>query len=94
MPAFTLMGEQGSALLDSALVLPQQSAFGKEAYRSIFDKAAVLFRSLIRNHPHVKFFIQSFLMFGKEIEKGKVSEAFLTIFRAALKAAVRDLSAK
>lgn len=50
MPAFSLMGKEGSALLDSALALPRQSAFGKEAYPTILDKAAVLFRSLVRNH--------------------------------------------
>lgn len=50
MPAFNLMGKEGSALLDSALALPRQSAFGEDAYPSVLDKAAVLFRSLVRNH--------------------------------------------
>ena len=44
--AFTLLGEQGSGLLDSALALPRQ-----KYYRTVFDKAAVLLRSLIKNHP-------------------------------------------
>ncbi len=50
MPAFTLLGKEGSDLLDSALALPKQSAFGKDAYPTVCDKAAVLFRSLVRNH--------------------------------------------
>ncbi|MBI2913227.1 MAG: type II toxin-antitoxin system death-on-curing family toxin [Chloroflexi bacterium] len=44
--AFTLLGAQGSALLDSALTLPKQPY-----YRTIYDKAAVLLRSMIKNHP-------------------------------------------
>lgn len=38
-------------LLESAAGLPQQSAFGVDAYPGMHLKAAALFRSLIRNHP-------------------------------------------
>lgn len=37
-------------LLDSALNRPKQSAFGKEAYPEIHDKAAALFESIAKNH--------------------------------------------
>ncbi|GAA0606225.1 type II toxin-antitoxin system death-on-curing family toxin [Virgibacillus siamensis] len=40
--------EQG--LLESAVHRPQQSAFGEDAYPTIFEKAASLFESLARNH--------------------------------------------
>lgn len=38
-------------LLSSAAARPFQSAFGEEPYKTIFEKAAVLFHSLIANHP-------------------------------------------
>jgi death on curing protein len=38
-------------LLESAVNLPFQSAFGYECYVSIHQKAACLFHSLIANHP-------------------------------------------
>ena len=38
-------------LLESATARPFHSAFGRDAYRTVFDKAAVLFHSLISNHP-------------------------------------------
>lgn len=37
-------------LLESALGRPQASAFGKDAYPSIHEKAAALLHSLARNH--------------------------------------------
>jgi death-on-curing protein len=37
-------------LLDSAVNRPQQSVMGKDAYPSLFDKAAALLESLARNH--------------------------------------------
>lgn len=40
--------EQG--LLESAVHRPQQSAFGDDAYPSLFEKAGALFESLARNH--------------------------------------------
>lgn len=33
--------------------LPRQSVFGKELYPTIFEKAAVLARNIIMNHPFV-----------------------------------------
>jgi death on curing protein len=41
-----------NALL-SALALPQQSAFGQDAYPSFAEKAAALGYSIIQNHPFV-----------------------------------------
>jgi len=41
------------SLLESAIHRPQQSAFGKDAYDTIWLKAAALFHSLAMNHPFV-----------------------------------------
>jgi death-on-curing protein len=38
-------------LLESAVMRPQQSVFGEDAYPDIHSKAAALFHSLTRNHP-------------------------------------------
>jgi death-on-curing protein len=53
LPAFTLFGgeREGGALLESALVLPRQTFGGRPLYRTVYDKGAVLLRSLIKNHP-------------------------------------------
>jgi death-on-curing protein len=40
-------------LLESAVMRPQQSIFGGDAYPSIHDKAGALLHSLARNHPFV-----------------------------------------
>lgn len=40
-------------LLDSAAHRPQSSLFGREAYPSVHEKAAVLLESIVRNHPLV-----------------------------------------
>jgi death-on-curing protein len=40
-------------LLESALARPQASVFGREAYRSLDEKAAALVHSLARNHALV-----------------------------------------
>ncbi len=40
-------------LLESALARPQATAFGKDAYPSIHEKAAALLHSLARNHALV-----------------------------------------
>ncbi len=55
LPAFALYGggRAGGALLDSALALPRQTFGGRLLYRTVYDKAAVLLRSLIKNHPLV-----------------------------------------
>ncbi|WP_029422571.1 type II toxin-antitoxin system death-on-curing family toxin [Alicyclobacillus macrosporangiidus] len=37
-------------LLDSAVNRPKQSAFGHDAYPTIFEKSAALFESLAQNH--------------------------------------------
>jgi len=47
-------GKQGvrdRGLLESAVFRPQASAFGQEAYPTLFEKCAVLGYSLIQNHP-------------------------------------------
>lgn len=53
LPAFTLFGgeREGGALLESALGLPRQTFGGRPLYRTVYDKAGVLLRSLIKNHP-------------------------------------------
>jgi death-on-curing protein len=40
-------------LLDSALVRPQSSVFGQDAYPDVWQKAAALMESLARNHALV-----------------------------------------
>lgn len=52
MPVLTVLGgEAGLGVLQGILSLPKQSAGGRPAYPSLFDKAAVLFRSIILDHP-------------------------------------------
>lgn len=43
-------GVKDHGLLDSAVHRPQQSVFGEDAYPSLFDKAAALLDSLVKNH--------------------------------------------
>jgi len=40
-------------LLESAVLRPQATVFGDDAYPSIHEKAAALLHSLARNHPFV-----------------------------------------
>lgn len=40
-------------LLESAVMRPQTTAFGADAYPSIHEKAAALLHSLARNHPFI-----------------------------------------
>lgn len=50
----TYGGSQGirdNAALESALIRPKMSAFGEEAYPTLFQKASVLLHSLVQNHP-------------------------------------------
>lgn len=44
------IGIQSFALLDSAVNRPMQSAFGVDAYETVFDKAAALFESIAQNY--------------------------------------------
>jgi len=39
--------------LEAAVLRPQSSAFGEDAYPTIHEKAAALLHSLARNHPFV-----------------------------------------
>jgi death on curing protein len=43
-------GVKSPDLLDSAVNRPKQSAFGDDAYQTIFEKATALFESLAQNH--------------------------------------------
>ncbi len=45
------IGVKSQSLLESAVYRSQQSAFGEDAYPSIFHKAAAFFESLGQNHP-------------------------------------------
>jgi len=38
-------------LLESAVMRPQASAFGQDAYPTVYEKAAALLHSLVMNHP-------------------------------------------
>ncbi|MCM3041515.1 type II toxin-antitoxin system death-on-curing family toxin [Paenibacillus motobuensis] len=44
------VGVKDGGMLESAVFRPQSSAFGEEAYPSLFGKAAALFQSLGQNH--------------------------------------------
>ena len=46
-----LMGEQGLAKLQAALMRPQAEAFGEEAYPELPEKAAVLLQGILVAHP-------------------------------------------
>lgn len=43
------IGISSSALLDSAIHRPQQSALGNDAYPTVFEKAGALFESIAQN---------------------------------------------
>lgn len=43
-------GVKSPELLDSAVNRPHQSAFGEDAYKTVFEKAAALFESVAQNH--------------------------------------------
>ncbi|MFD1175307.1 type II toxin-antitoxin system death-on-curing family toxin [Paenibacillus puldeungensis] len=43
-------GVKDHGLLDSVVHRPQQSVFGEDAYPTLFDKAAALLESLVKNH--------------------------------------------
>lgn len=45
------IGVKEPGLLESAVHRTQSSAFGEDAYPTIFEKAAALFESLGQNHP-------------------------------------------
>jgi death-on-curing family protein len=44
-------GLRDAGLLESAVARPFQSAFGEDAYPTVFEKAVALFHSLNANHP-------------------------------------------
>jgi len=46
-------GVRDKGLLESAVFRPQASAFGQDAYPTLFEKCAALGYSLIQNHPFV-----------------------------------------
>lgn len=45
-----MIGVKDEKMLDSAIMRPQSSAFEKDAYPSLTEKAAALFASLAQNH--------------------------------------------
>lgn len=45
------VGVKDGGLLESAILRPTSSAFGEDAYPSVFEKGAALFESLGQNHP-------------------------------------------
>lgn len=52
LPAFQYLGgAYGKGLLESALAAPQHTLGGQFLHRTVFDKAASLLRSLVKNHP-------------------------------------------
>lgn len=54
MPAFVYLGgEQGRGSLKSVLAAPMQTMDGRYLARTVFDKAAILYRSIVKNHATV-----------------------------------------
>ena len=54
LPAFQYIGgDYGRGLLESALAAPQHTAGGMYLARTVFDKTALLFRWLVKNHAMV-----------------------------------------
>lgn len=53
----TIIGKQSQLrdvdLLEAAVLRPQSSAFGEDAYPTVIDKAGAFFHSLTRNHAFV-----------------------------------------
>lgn len=47
------LGIRDLGLIESAVARPQTTYAGEELYPDIFDKAAVLLQSLLKNHPFV-----------------------------------------
>lgn len=45
------IGVKDGNLLESAVLRPQSSAFGDDAYKTIYNKAAALYELLGQNHP-------------------------------------------
>lgn len=45
------IGVKDSGLLESPIIRAQSSAFGNDAYPSIYEKSAAIFQSLGQNHP-------------------------------------------
>jgi death on curing protein len=45
------IGVKEPALLDSAIKRPMQTILGRDAYPSLYEKAAALTESLAKNHP-------------------------------------------
>lgn len=45
------VGVRDRGLLESAAARPDQTVEGREAYKTLFSKAAALFHSLVNNHP-------------------------------------------
>ena len=48
-----LDGERGRGQLESAFAEPRQTFGGQYLHRSVYDKAAALWRSITLNHPFV-----------------------------------------
>lgn len=46
-------GVRDLGLIESAISRPQASFDGEDLYKSIFDKAAALLQSLLKNHPFI-----------------------------------------
>jgi len=44
-------GVKDMSVLESAVERPKQTVFGEDAYPTVFDKAAALLESLVKNHP-------------------------------------------
>ncbi len=53
MPTFQYIGQEGKGRLESALAEPGQTFGGLYLHRTVFDKAAALFRSIVLDHALV-----------------------------------------
>lgn len=54
MPTYQYLdGDRGRGKMESALAQPRHSFGGQYLYRTVFDKAAALWRSITLNHPYI-----------------------------------------
>jgi len=91
-------GVKDHGLLESAVHRPQQSVFGEDAYPDLFDKAAALLESLVKNHcfhngnKRTAYLVtKSFLMVnGKQV---RMEREYAVEFMVAIAKGIHSLEA-
>ncbi|NOY14722.1 MAG: type II toxin-antitoxin system death-on-curing family toxin [bacterium] len=88
-------GLRSLALLESAVARPRASHNGKDLYKTIFEKAAGLCHSLIKNHPFIDGNKRTGIyaaMTLLEINGYKVTAKQKKVVEVALAIATKDIS--